>query len=386
MPLILALSIACFAGAISIRLIDPIIPDIARAFMVEPAVAALLVSAFTFPYALGQPILGPLGDSIGKVRVIKAGLGVLTVCLALTAIAPDFETMVVVRALGGLAGGAIIPVALAMVGDRVAYDQRQVALSKILSAMLMAQFVSLIGSGLVADLIGWRYSLGLGALISAIAFVISMFSLKPRNVQREPFTISGLKSNYAEVFANPLALVCFIAVFVEGVLIFGILPYVAILLEKTGRGGVFEAGFVIAGLGIGGLVYTTVVRRVLVRLGGMLRLITFGGTFAAFGFLGIALQAPWPAEALAFGVLGFGFYAIHNSLQTQATELAPHHRGSAVALHAFFFFLGHAAGPPLYALAFDTIGVQATLSVAAVAAVCGGLLLSRLLGRRADGK
>ena len=46
---------------------------------------------------------------------------------------------------------------------------------------------------------------------------------------------------------------------------------------------------------------------------------------------------------------GFGFYSIHNSLQTQATELAPQNRGAAVALHAFFFFLGQSIGPLFYA-------------------------------------
>ena len=44
--------------------------------MVSPAIIALLASAFTLPYALGQPLLGPMGDSVGKARMIQTERGV----------------------------------------------------------------------------------------------------------------------------------------------------------------------------------------------------------------------------------------------------------------------------------------------------------------------
>ena len=65
---------------------------------------------------------------------------------------------------------------------------------------------------------------------------------------------------------------------------------------------------------------------------------------------------------LAFVLVGVGFYMIHNSLQTQATELAPGNRGSAVAAHAFFFFLGQAAGPVVYGHSFAAIGPGDTIA------------------------
>jgi predicted MFS family arabinose efflux permease len=376
-PLIAILSIACFAGAISIRLVDPIIPDIARDMNVAPALVALLATAFAFPYALSQPLLGPMGDTFGKARVIKFGLAALMVCLTAVALAPSMDWMFVARAFAGIAGGAIIPVALAMVGDRVPYERRQVALSQLLSAMLIAQFVSLIGSGLIASYAGWRTALGMGALVAAIALVVSLFALKPRaNVQREPLNVASLKASYADVFQNPLAVVCYAAVFVEGVVIFGLIPYVSVLLEARGAGSLTEAGIVIAGMGIGGLIFTGGVKRLLTRFGSMTNLIRLGGVIVAFGFCGVALQGSWPVEFVSFIFVGFGFYAVHNSLQTQATELAPEHRGAAVALHAFFFFLGHAAGPPIYALLFKLIGPSATILVMGAAAAVGAMVLA----------
>ena len=47
-------------------------------------------------------------------------------------------------------------------------------------------------------------------------------------------------------------------------------------------------------------------------------------------------------------MLGFGYIALHTTLQTRATELAPEARGTAVALFAFFLFLGGALGSAIF--------------------------------------
>ena len=83
------------------------------------------------------------------------------------------------------------------------------------------------------------------------------------------------------------------------------------------------------------------------------------------GLLGLALFPLWPAKMAAFLVVGVGFYMIHNSIQTQATELVPEARGASVALHAFNFFLGQAIGPVLYGLGVAHLGTPTTLAIAA---------------------
>ena len=74
---------------------------------------------------------------------------------------------------------------------------------------------------------------------------------------------------------------------------------------------------------------------------------------------------------------------IHNSLQTQATELAPQARGAAVALHAFFFFFGQACGPLLYRLGFEAAGQLSPwpIVLAAAAMAILGFVVANLLAR-----
>ena len=385
MPLLFVLACACFIGGLMIRLIDPVVPAVAADLATTEASVSLLASAYAVPYALIQPVLGPVGDLFGKTRVIKVCLACLAAASALAAMATTIEVMFLARVLGGLAGGGIIPLALATVGDHVAFDKRQVALSQILTAMIAAVLVGTIGTGFAASLIGWRGAFWIATAMAVVAFVLAMVSLDaaPRPPGRRTLSdqVAGAIDGYRQVFANARAYVCYAGVFFEGVLIFGLLPYIATLLTARGAGGSFEAGMVLAGMALGGLVYTQIVARLIGRMGGVANLIRLGGVFLGAGFLGVAAQGAWAFEMAAFALIGFGFYSIHNSLQTQATELAPRNRGASVALHAFFFFLGQSAGPVVYAVALDTVRVDWLLAVVAVVAVALSLLLAHALRR-----
>src|ERR1044072_2998217 len=78
--LILRMTLIGFVTALASRATDPIIPPIAHDIQVDPNAVALLTTAFALPFALVQPVLGPVGDMVGKVRVMIA-------CLAVTMIA-----------------------------------------------------------------------------------------------------------------------------------------------------------------------------------------------------------------------------------------------------------------------------------------------------------
>ena len=67
--LILLLGISCFAGAIGGRVMDPFVTTLAVEFDAPVGQAALLATAYALPFALIQPILGPIGDAIGKRRI-----------------------------------------------------------------------------------------------------------------------------------------------------------------------------------------------------------------------------------------------------------------------------------------------------------------------------
>jgi predicted MFS family arabinose efflux permease len=315
--------------------------------------------------------------------MIKVCLALLTAGSIAATLAPSIEVLFTARMLTGFASGGIVPLCFATVGDRFEMKDRQVALSRILSAILTGQLAGAVGAGLIASTTSWRVVLAITAFASMTALAFAWRGLQPLpHAQRTPFTIERMVTNYARVLANPRAVVCYAAVFVEGMAIFGILPYLAAMLEAAGTGSIRDAGFIISGMAFGGILYTLAVKTML-RHVTFLSLIRWGGIVCATGLAALAVTHAWPPKMLAFVAVGYGFYMIHNSIQTQVTELAPEARGAAVALHAFNFFLGQAVGPVLYGIGIKGLGAATTIGIAAAVMVVLGLVTANGFARRA---
>jgi predicted MFS family arabinose efflux permease len=135
---------------------------------------------------------------------------------------------------------------------------------------------------------------------------------------------------------------------------------------------------VLAGFAIGGLLYSALVSW-LIRRVGLRWMLLAGGAIAGSALLAVGTGGDWTLDVAAFVALGFGFYMIHNSFQAQVTEIAPQARASAVALHAFSFFVGQALGVVLLGLGLRGLGLFASMAVAAVAIVGVGVVAALAL-------
>lgn len=357
---------AVFAGALATRATDPLVVDIAHDLGSTAAQVALLGTAYTLPFALVQPILGPVADSVGKRRVVTLCIGLLVTLLALSAVAASLGWLMTFRALSGAAAGGMMPLTLAIMADAVPLQDRQVALSRMLIFGISGQIAGGAIAGPIAAVAGWRGML----VFCAIAAVVGLVTLvmASRGAAREPITRYDpvvATRRYRTILSNPNAIPLYATVAAEGALVFGSFPFFATLMINRGIGGTTEAGFTIGAFGLGGLGYAALARWLLVRFG-QANAVRLGG---AIGFLALAGLAVAPAlwvAALAGFLLGMAFYMIHNAIQTRATELSQQFRGSAVSLHAFSFFTGQSLGPIAFGLGATTIGLGPSLGLAAV--------------------
>jgi predicted MFS family arabinose efflux permease len=147
---------------------------------------------------------------------------------------------------------------------------------------------------------------------------------------------------------------------------------VAPLLEERGAGGPTQAGLALAGFAIGGLVYSVLIGW-LMRTLGLRRMLMAAGLAAAVANLAIGFGSSWQFDAAALVLLGLGFYMLHSLFQTQVTELAPESRASAVAIHAFSFFVGQALGVVLIGWGLRSVGLLPTMALAALLILGVGL-------------
>jgi predicted MFS family arabinose efflux permease len=371
-----------FATSLFTRAVDPVIPQIAASFWIEAATAALLSTAFALPYAVLQPLLGPIADVWGKVRVMTACLLLLTLAGFASAVATSFAMLLVLRMISGIVSGGIFPASMALAADLAPIGQRQVALSRILFAGMGGNLLGASLAGIVGDLIGWRGVFVVTGTIGVVVFIIAVIGFRGTAAAQAPrVELKSVPANYRAIFANPRAKVCFGSVFLEGVCLFGVFPYVAILLIASGEARASIAGIVIAGFWIGGALYTMAVGNLL-EMFGQRAVMLAGGCIAGLALATIAFVGWWPLALACFAGLGLGFYLLHGSIQVYMTELAPHARGSAAALHSSSFFLGQALGPVVYGFGFAWIGPKPTLILGGLGVVLVGVMAVRLLHDR----
>jgi predicted MFS family arabinose efflux permease len=152
-----------------------------------------------------------------------------------------------------------------------------------------------------------------------------------------------------------------------------------LLTERAGSSAAAapsQAGLVLGAFGIGGIVYGLAVRRIVAAFG-VRRMCTVGSITVA-GVYALLLVLPlWWLHALAMVLCGLGYYMLHNSLQIEATELAPGARGSAVALFACGFFIGIGIGPALFGALLHAIGFTGALLGASIGLVVLGQVVVR---------
>jgi MFS transporter, DHA1 family, inner membrane transport protein len=356
-----------------------VVPKIAADLGVDVKTAALLSTAFTFPYAFVQPALGTIGDFFGKTRLMNLSLAVVVTTTLICAFASNFTLLVALRIIAGALAGGIYPVGMAMVGDLVPVHERQVAIGRLLGVALTGNLIGAIISGVIGDVLGWRavfFSIGaFGLAVAVLAFFAfrGLRSTKPR-----PFNFAAAAAGFHGVFSDPRAKVCFGSVFFEGIVIHGLFPYVALLLLAAGQTRSSDAGLVIAGFGLGGILYSLAVPYLVVRLSER-RLMLSGASLACAAFILISLNPSWYVQAAIFIAFGIGFYMLHTCIQLHVTELTQTARGTALSLHSCAFFFGQALGPIYYGVAFDHFGTGGPLLIGGVVILTIGLVCARLL-------
>jgi MFS transporter, DHA1 family, inner membrane transport protein len=367
-----------FASALSVRAIDPVVPQIAADFAIPETTAALLAAAFA-AYGLVQPVLGPMADAFGKARTMLVCLAVLAVASFLSAVVTDFWLLFVLRMVSGAACGGSFPIGMAMVSDFVPLAQRQVMIGRLLTATISGNLLGAAASGVVSDIIHWPGMLVILGIISVAALLLGYFGLRDLPpAQRHPLDVRSVLSRNRAIFAIRAARICYATVALEALFLFGIFPYVAVLLAKAGETRATIAGAVVAAFAVGGVVYSLSVRQLL-RFLGPKWIMTAGGTLAALGLFVVGAGPNWPVQALAFAAMGCGFYMLHASIQVYVTEFAPATRSSAVAFHTFSFFIGGGISPVLYGIGLDRLGAPMTLSIAGVAMILIGAVSAQLL-------
>lgn len=378
---IFLLSLAAFASAASMRVTDALLPRLALDFTIGLAKAASVVTGFSVAYGLMQVLFGPLGDRFGKLRVIGYASGVAALASVACLVAPGFHGLVAARIVAGAFCGCIIPLSMAWIGDVVPYERRQPVLARFLLGQIVGLAAGTAVGGFAAEHANWRWPFGALAIwLAAASIAISLaarFDSAPR-----PGADSHFARDAANLFHSSWVRIVVATVFTEGMLVFGALAFIPTHLHFKRGVDLSTAGLALVPYALGGVAFALFAGRI-VRALGEVTLALVGTALLSSGCLVVA-WAPNVAWA-AFGCLvaGLGFYGLHNTLQTNATQMAPERRGVAMALFASLFFLGQSLGVAIAGVLVDGIGTTWVIFGAGLLVIPVGITFAKLRKSRA---
>jgi predicted MFS family arabinose efflux permease len=380
------LAIAAFAAQAMVRSTDSLLPQIASDLNVTVGATSVIVTFYLLAHGSVQLIIGPIGDRFGKYPCVAIAAVVSTLMVIACGLAPSLPLLVAARLGCGLATGWIIPFALAFVGDVIPYERRQQVIGTFLSGQILGQMFGQAAGGVLGDFFGWRNVFFILAALLAIATLGLFYEL-----WRNPVTHArnapvqqghGFVSDYTTVLRSPWARVVIVMAFIESFSMFGAFTYVGADLHLRFDVEFWLVGLFVGFFAVGGLIYSLSVRKLVARFG-QSGLSLGGGALLAVAYVTLAFEPHYWTAPLAIAVTGLGFYMLHNTLQTNATQMTPEARGTAVAIFSAALYLGQTAGVAVSGLAFDRFTAVPVFLAAAAALLALGWWLSASLKRRA---
>ena len=372
-----------------VRVSDSLLPQIAADMGVSVGAASIVVTAYALAHGSVQLIIGPVGDRFGKYACVTAAAAMSTMLVLLCGLAGSLPALVAARLACGLSAGWIIPLAMAFLGDVIPYERRQQVLGTFLSGQILGQLFGQAAGGVLGDFFGWRQVFFFLAALFAVATIALLIEFL-----RNPITHAGHASatrsrgfatDYATVLRAPWARAVIAMGFIESLFMFGAFAYVGADLHLR-----FGVSFALVGLfvgtfAIGGLIYSLSVRG-LVNWLGQIGLVTSGGALLALAYVTIAFAPHAYIAPLAIAAIGFGFYMLHNTLQTNATQMTPEARGTAVAIFSSALYLGQTLGVAINGVIFDRFTAVPVFLIAAAGLLALALWFAHALRRRASAK
>ncbi|TCO34584.1 EmrB/QacA subfamily drug resistance transporter [Kribbella steppae] len=185
---VLATVVAAFSMLQS--LVSPALPVIQRDLGTTAGTVTWVFTALLLSVSVATPLLGRIGDMVGKERTLLIALAALAVGCLLAAIAPNIGVLIGARVVQGL-GGAVFPLAFGIIRDEFP-PERVPSVVGVLSAVIaVGGGLGIVLAGPIVEALGWRWLFWIPLVVVTLAAVMARRYV-PESPQRVPGRIDWL--------------------------------------------------------------------------------------------------------------------------------------------------------------------------------------------------
>ena len=396
---VLAAATAAFAMLQS--LVTPVLPTIQHDLHTSAASVTWVLTAWLLSAAVATPLLGRVGDMLGKERTLVVSLAAIAVGSLIAAVAPSLTLVLVGRVVQGL-GGAAFPLSFGILRDEFPAPRVPSAVGFLSAVIAAGGGVGMVLAGPIESAFGWRALFWIPLVVVSTTAVLA-WRYVPESPVRTPGRINGVAAALLGAWlvallvplseasswgwSSPrtigllalavLALAAWVALEVRsanplidmrmmrlpavwttnlvallfGAQMFGIYAFVPQFVQlpaSTGYG--FGESVTMAGLLMLPLLVTMSVTGVLsgriVKVLAYKPQLVLASVISALGSASLALfhAAPWEL-ATAGGVLGIGFGLAYSALTSLIVQSVPAHQtGAASGMNVNIRTIGGALG------------------------------------------
>ncbi|MGV0849527.1 multidrug effflux MFS transporter [Mycolicibacterium phlei] len=202
--MIVVLGVLVALGPLTIDMYLPALPRIAEDLRVTSSVAQLTLTGTLAGLALGQLVVGPLSDSLGRRRPLMAGIVLHMLASLLCLFAPNIAVLGVARGLQGLGAAAAMVVAIAVVGDLFTDSVAATVMSRLMLVIGVAPVVAPSLGAAVLLKASWHWVFAALVVLAGMLLVVAALVL-PETLpveHRRPLRVRGIAATYLSLLRD----------------------------------------------------------------------------------------------------------------------------------------------------------------------------------------
>lgn len=310
------------------------VPSIAKTFGIDDFAAARTVWCYMLPYGIAALVYGPLARSVESKRILLVSLSVLCLAHGLAGAAAGIKGLYLARAVAGVSGAAVIPLALIIIARHARPEERGAQVGKFFSLTFLASLAGQFLNGVIS----WRLLFVLPALAAVPALVMVWHFVPEVLTEREAFRL-----RYRHSCADQAVLKLFCYIFVVSVLFHGIRQWLGVYFSLENHLEQFLISMLLTTISISGMIGESLGGLLSDRIG-RLKVINAGTGLMIVAAFSLLLPAGVGVLFALMFVWGLGWTFNHVGVSTALTDLPKEHLFESASLNSSVRFLAGGLG------------------------------------------